>query len=265
MDARVLEHDRTGAGEPPYVLLPGGLTGWDSWLPLMPALSARRGVVRVQPISNAEGLAGRPGDPSYSADVERESIALTLDAAEVSEMHLVGWSNGGRMALDYALAHPGSVRTLTLIEPAAYWLVADVDETAASFDEYLLTCAGRELSDDDLREFLVRVGFGDASTDFEALPHWEFWSSCRQALSWGGERMTTSAVAGIEGFERLDVPTLLVRGRSTAPWLTAVVDLLATGMPDASVVELDGGHACLLESAGKFLAALGAHAGPATA
>jgi len=263
VNARVLEHDRAGAGEPPYVLLPGGLTGWESWLPLIPALSAQREVVRMQPISNAEGLAGRPGDPSYSADVERESIALTLDAAGVSEMHLVGWSNGGRMALDYALAHPGSVRTLTLIEPAAYWLVADVDETAASFDEYLLALAGRELSDDDLREFLVRVGFGDPDTDFEALPHWEFWSSCRQALSWGGERMTTSAVAGTEGFERLDVPTLLVRGRSTAPWLTAVVELLAAGMPDASVAELDGGHACLLESAEEFLAALGSHAAAA--
>lgn len=144
------------------MLLPGGLTGWDSWLRLMPALSARREVVRVQPISNAEGLAGRPGDPD---------------------------------------------------------------------------------------------------TDFEALPHWEFWSSCRQALSWGGEKMTTSAVAGTEGFERLDVPTLLIRGRSTAPWLTAVVDLLAAGMPDASVVDLDGGHACLLESAEDFVAALGAHSG----
>jgi len=260
VDARVLEHDRSGEGEPPYVLFPGGLTGWASWLPLLPALSAERGVVRLQPICNAEGLAGKPGDPTYDADVERESIGLTLAAAGVEEMHLVGWSNGGRIALDYALAHPESIRTLTLIEPAAYWLVTDSDETAASFHEYLLTCAGRELSDEDLREFLVRVGLGAPDTDFAALPQWGFWSSCRQALSWGGEKVTDSAAAGIEGFERLDVPTLLLRGRSTAAWLTAVVDLLAAGMPDARVVELDGGHACILESAEEFLAALSAHA-----
>lgn len=204
MDARVLEHDTVGEGEPPLVLLPGGLTGWQSWLPLVPALSADRRVVRVQPICNSEGLAGRPGTPDYNADVERESLALTLDTAGVAEMHLVGWSNGGRMALDFALAHPARVRTLTMIEPAAYWLVADEDESAASFHEYLVGLAGRELSDEDLCEFLVRAGLGPEGTDFKALPQWDFWSSCRQALSWGGERIIRSATAGIEGFERLN-------------------------------------------------------------
>ncbi|HZI74163.1 MAG TPA: hypothetical protein VFD73_09105, partial [Gemmatimonadales bacterium] len=47
MEARILEHDQAGAGEPPLVLVPGGLTGWDGWLPLVPALSASRRVVRV--------------------------------------------------------------------------------------------------------------------------------------------------------------------------------------------------------------------------
>lgn len=62
MEVRVLEYDTAGTGEPSLVLLPGGLTGWQSWLPLVPALSADRAVVRIQPICNAEGLAGRPGD-----------------------------------------------------------------------------------------------------------------------------------------------------------------------------------------------------------
>jgi hypothetical protein len=35
------------------------------------------------------------------------------------------------------------------------------------------------------------------------------------------------------------------RSRQTAPWLRNVVDLLAEGMPDTTVVELDGGHACI--------------------
>lgn len=259
MEARVLEHDAAGSGDPPIVLLPGGLTGWQSWLPLVPALSADRRVVRVQPICNAEGHAGRPGDPAYNADVERESIALTLAEAGVGEMHLVGWSNGGRIALDFALADPARIRTLTLIEPAAYWLVLEQDESARAFDEYFASCAGRELTDDDLCEFLIRAGIGPEGADFKSLPQWEFWSSCRQALSWGGERATSSAVAGIEGFERLDVPTLLIRGRSTAPWLYNVAGHLERGLPEASLVELDGGHACLLEHPEEFVATLRAH------
>lgn len=263
IEARVLEYDIAGIGEPPVVLLPGGLTGWQAWLPLVPALSADRVVVRVQPICNAEGLAGRPGDPTYDAEVERQSIGMTLDEAAVSEMHLVGWSNGGRMALDFALAHPERVLTLTLIEPAAYWLVADEDESARSFHEYLTRLAGRELTDEDLREFLVRAGIGPEDADFASLPQWDFWFSCRQALSWGGEKMTSSAAAGIEGFERLGTPTLVIRGSSTSPWLRGVAEHLAQNMPEAKLVELEGGHACILESPEGFVAALGSHIGTA--
>lgn len=263
MEARILEHDQAGSGEPPLVLLPGGLTGWQSWLPLMPALSASRRVVRLQPIMNAEGLAGHPGDPTYDAEVERESIDKTLNQAGVAEMQLVGWSNGGRIALDFALAHPQRVLTLTLIEPAAYWLVADREESARSFQEYLDRCAGRELTDEDLCEFLVRAGLGGADTDFGSLPQWDFWSSCRQALSWGGERAMSSAAAGIEGFERLAVPTLVIRGRSSSPWLREVAGLLASEMPEASLVELEGSHACILEHPEEFAAALAGHLGRA--
>lgn len=259
MEARVLEYDRVGEGAPPLVLLPGGLTGWQSWLPLVPELSADRSVVRVQPICNAEGLAGRPGDPTYNAEVERESIGLTLDEAGVSEMHLVGWSNGGRIALDFALAHPRRVLSLTMIEPAAYWLVADEDESARAFHDYFVGLDGRDVTDEDLCEFLFRAGLGDEGTDFKSLPQWDFWSSCRQTLSWGGEKATSSAAAGIEGYERLDTPTLVIRGRSTSPWLREVAGLLAREMPAAKLVELDGGHACILEHPEDFLATLRSH------
>lgn len=255
----MLEHDRTGDGDPPIVLLPGGLTGWQSWLSLLPALSADRPVVRIQPICNAEGLAGRPGDRSYSADVERESIAMTLEQAEVSQMHLVGWSNGGRMALDFALSDPQRVLSLTMIEPAAYWLVADEDESARAFHEYLMGLAGQDVTDDDLCEFLIRAGLGGEDADFKSLPQWDFWSSCRHSLSWGGERMIQSSAVGIEGRERLDIPTLVIRGRSTSPWLREVAGHLVQEMPFARLVELDGGHACILEHPDDFVGVLGDH------
>lgn len=254
----MLEHDEAGRGEPPLVLLPGGLTGWQSWLPLVPELSAERRVVRVQPIANAEGMAGRIGDPSYEADLERESLGLTLEELGVGDMHLVGWSNGGRIALDFSVASPGRIRTLTMIEPAAWWLVAD-DPSAQAFGEFLAGCAGRECGEEDVHRFLLAAGVGAADTDFSGLAQWDFWVSCRQVLSWYGERAVRSAQAGIEGFERLEAPTLLVRGRRTAPWLAGAVDVLAAGLPNAAVVDLEGGHACLLESAPDFLAALGEH------
>jgi pimeloyl-ACP methyl ester carboxylesterase len=258
VEPRVLEHDQAGEGEPPLVLLPGGLTGWQGWLPFVPTLSERRRVLRIQTIANAEGMAGRIGDGSYDANVERESIRLTLEEAGIGEMHLVGWSNGGRIALDFALAHPERVRTLTAVEPAAWWL-AEGDEGGRRFGEFILDCAGRECGEEDVRAFLIGAGVVGPDADFAALPQWDFWLTCRQVISWYGREAVRTAEAGIANFERLTVPTLLMRGSRTAPWLGRAVDVLAAGLPDAGVVELDGGHACLLERPQDFLTALAGH------
>src|SRR5262249_26994219 len=153
MEARLLEHDQNGTGEPPYVFLPGGLTGWQSLLSLVPILSSERRLVRMQSMVNAEGMAGRTGGGSDEAAVGAQSIELTLEEAEVEDMHLIGWSNGGRMALDFALAHSDRIHTLTLAEPAAWWLVADRDETAAGLTAFGIDCAGREIGDDDVERF----------------------------------------------------------------------------------------------------------------
>jgi len=259
VEPRVLENEQVGEGDPPLVLIPGGLTGWQSWLPLLPALSERRRVVRVQSIPNAEGMAGNIGDGTYDAKVERDSIALTLDSLGIEEIDLVGWSNGGRIALDFALAEPRRVRSLTVIEPAAWWLVENRDESARRFGEFIVGCGGRALGATELRGFLVGVNLGGPDTDFESLPQWQIWWPCRNVLSWCSEAFVRSAEAGIAGFERLDIPTLLVRGRATAPWLGSVVDVLAEGISGADTVELDGGHASLLESPEDFTRALFEH------
>jgi pimeloyl-ACP methyl ester carboxylesterase len=259
VEARILEHGQSGEGDPPLVFLPGGLTGWKSLAPLVPSLSTTRRLVRMQPIINAEGMAGLTGDGSYDAAIERQSIAMTLAEAGVGDMHLIGWSNGGRMALDFALSEPERIRTLTLVEPAAWWLVDDRDETAADFTRFAIDCAGREIGEDDVEKFFRDVGFGGPDTDIRSLPVWELGLSGRQTLSWYDEGAIETLAAGIEGFERLDVPTLLIRGRRTAPWLQSVAGALAEGLPATTVVELDGGHACILEQPVEFVAALSRH------
>jgi pimeloyl-ACP methyl ester carboxylesterase len=103
MRPRVLRHDVSGEGEP-LVLVPGGLTGWLSWLPHTERLSATRRTVRVQPLHNELGSAGQPGDPRYTAETERESLRLTLDELGLDRPDLAGWSGGGRALLEFALA-----------------------------------------------------------------------------------------------------------------------------------------------------------------
>ncbi|MGI8423967.1 MAG: hypothetical protein ACR2NO_07645 [Chloroflexota bacterium] len=54
MEPSVLQHDVKGQGNP-IVLVPGGLTGWLSWIPHQERLSRQRQVIRVQPIYNQLG------------------------------------------------------------------------------------------------------------------------------------------------------------------------------------------------------------------
>jgi len=121
MEPRVLKLDDRGAGEP-LVLVPGGLTGWVSWVPHQERLVNRHRVIRVQPIHNELGSKGIPGDPGYTAQVERESLRLTLDALNLARAHLAGWSGGGLALIEFAIEYPKRVRSLTLVEPAAYWI-----------------------------------------------------------------------------------------------------------------------------------------------
>jgi pimeloyl-ACP methyl ester carboxylesterase len=163
------------------------------------------------------------------------------------------------MALDFALAHVGRVRSLTMIEPSAPWLVSEISEDVRNVERLMRACAGREVTDQDLIAFLRIVGLGGADVDFTSSPAWAVWSAHRNYLSWYGERSIRTSQAGIAAFEHLTVPVLLVRGTRTAPWLSRIVDFFAERLPAATVVELEGGHASIFKSPDEFAAALRDH------
>ena len=127
MEPRVLQFDDRGAGDP-LVLVPGGLAGWVSWVPHQERLVDRHRVVRVQPIHNELGSKGVPGDSDYTAQIERESLRLTLDALDLERPHFAGWSGVASPWIEFAIEYPERVRSLTLVEPAAYWVLALLGE-----------------------------------------------------------------------------------------------------------------------------------------
>lgn len=260
MEPRVLQHDVQGQGEP-VVLIPGGLTGWLSWIPHQERLAGRYRAIRVQPIHNELGSAGLPGDPGYTAATEREALRLTLDALGLDSPHLVGWSGGGKAALEFATEYPDRVRSLTMVEPAAYWILeqrGDGHTDVGRVNSLVHGLFGRPVTEDNLAEFLALAGFVESAQDAPSHPNWNRWLTHRMALSWQGEELdhpgrTVAELAGIT------CPVLLTKGTRTADWLKRVVDILGEWLPNASVVELDGDHAHHIESIDAFLRALDAH------
>ncbi len=260
MHPRVLRCDAQGEGSP-IILVPGGLTGWLSWRPHQERLAGRYRAVRVQPIHNELGSAGTPGQPGYTYEVEREALRMTLDELGLHRAHFTGWSGGGKAALEFAIEYPERVQTLTLIEPAAYWVLEQLggeNEVVQELNAFLHPLYGQEISEDDLAVFLEYAGFVANRGEARTHPNWERWLPHRMALSWQSEELDHPP-RSLGDLRRVSCSSLLVKGTVTADWLKRVVDVLGQRLPDATVLELEGDHACHIQSLDAFLHAFERH------
>ena len=162
----VMPFDTKGDGRP-LVLVGGGLTGWQSWVPHQERLAAHRRVTRLQPLNVSLGLDETPLPDDYSVKLESGALAASLDRAQLpGAVDIVAWSYGALVTLDFALDHPGRVRTLTLIEPPAFWVLEatgslgersarERDELKALHDEMK-----GDVTEEQLERFLKQAGFG---------------------------------------------------------------------------------------------------------
>jgi len=260
MEPRVLQHEITGDGEP-IVLVPGGLTGWLSWIPHAERLATTRRVIRVQPIHNELGSAGRLGDLTYTAETEREALRMTVEELAIEDADFAGWSGGGRALVEFALTYPERVRTLTLIEPAAYWVLEQLGHSDPDVDRintFIHHLAGSDVTEDDLAAFLELAGFVSSADEAREHPNWARWVTHRMALSWQSEELDRTG-RSIKELASIDVPVLLFKGTVTGDWEKRVVNELGARIPGARVLEIPGDHACHIQSIDAFLDALKRH------
>jgi pimeloyl-ACP methyl ester carboxylesterase len=258
-ERRHLLHERTGAGNP-IVLVPGGLSGWVSWIPHARTLSESHEVIRVQLRGLELVESGQVVPDSYAITTETDALLATVDALGLERFDLAGWSFGGLVALDFALAHPGRVRTLTLIEPAAYWILREAGYDRGVLDDLERSdCSlrGKTITPMEFRNFLVRVGLAKPDDDVESHRSWPIWMQNRQILASIG--MIWDYDNSLDCLRELDVPILAVFGSDSCSHDVAIVRTLAATAPKVTLLELPGDHACHLQSGVAFLAALEAH------
>lgn len=247
------EYEDTGQGDP-LVLMPGGLTGWLSWIPHAEALSAQRRVIRVQLQSIALGLMDAPLPADFSVNYEVASLGATLDSLAIERADFAAWSYGAAVTLSYAIHHPQRVRTLTLIEPPAFWVLRArglLPEGALRLQTLLQPLAGADVTEDQLIEFLRLVSLLPEGVDPRTLPQWPLWSQHRYSLRGQGSAFTH--VDSIQLLRAFDRPVLLVRGEGTSKSLDAVTDALIEELSDVRVATFPGGHAPHIVSMQPFL------------
>lgn len=121
------------AGEgPPVVLVHAGIADHRMWDAVVPALADRHTVIRYD--LRGFGESAPPTGPFSEAD----DLRRLLDHLGHERVRLVGASWGGRVAVDFTLAHPARVHSLAVFAPpwpgyhwSADMIAYDEAETAA--------------------------------------------------------------------------------------------------------------------------------------
>lgn len=125
-----------GSG-PPLVLLHGGAGNGEHWAFQLPALAERFTVITVD--ARGHGRSTRDERPlSYA--LMAEDLLAVLDALKLERASLLGWSDGGIVALELARRHPGRVDRLVLFG-VNFDLTGGAKGTSPALTAYFKRCA----------------------------------------------------------------------------------------------------------------------------
>lgn len=241
-------------GDPAILLIAGMSSPMDWWEDGFCERLAvgRRHVIRYDFRDTGRSTTYLPGMPGYTdADLRADAVAL-LDVLGIDRAHIVGVSMGAGIAQCLAVEHPGRVATLTLIDTTA--ALAGVPDGLPPMQPELaahFAAAGErpapEWSDHEaLVDMLVeeqrafmRAGFEESrvrgiaervvarSVDLEAS------LSNHAMLDFGPDPTGTLA--------DITAPTLVVHGTADPMFPLPHGEALATAIPHAALLPLDGG------------------------
>jgi pimeloyl-ACP methyl ester carboxylesterase len=90
----------------PVILLHGGLGNSDHWSNQVPALAEHFRVIAID--SRGQGRSTRTRAP-ISYDAMANDVLAVMDSLQLPRASIVGWSDGGEIALKLAISHPDRV------------------------------------------------------------------------------------------------------------------------------------------------------------
>jgi pimeloyl-ACP methyl ester carboxylesterase len=231
-DGTAIGYFRSGSG-PPLVLVHGTTADHTRWQTVLPLLEPHATVHAM----DRRGR-GASGDADvYTVEAEFVDVAAVVDAvadAAGGPADLLGHSYGGVCALE-TTARTTAVRRLVLYEPP----VLPPPRSAASDRLAELLAAGRrsEVVETFFRE-VARIPDGDIAL-LKSLPSWQARVAAAHTTV-REERLGDQYRFDPARFASLTVPTLLLAGSQSPPFLQASTEAVAAAVPGARVIVLAG-------------------------
>jgi len=238
---RTIQWEEEGTG-PTIVLLPPGASTAGVWRGVTEHLAGRYRTVAVN-VAGYGGTTRWQGERPIALADEAAAAAAVI-AAQGEPVHLVGHSFGGTIALMVVLGGYAVARTLTLIEPSPYEMLAQAGEP--ELHRQIAAVNGA---------FIEAIRAGDHEAAFARyVDYYTNGPGSWQALS-EKARSRFLAVADIvanglaavhadrtpiAALDGLAVPALLIRGAGTSPIHARLAEIVAERIPGARLETIAG-------------------------
>lgn len=247
-----LHYAEVGSGVP-VVFVHGSISDLEYWKDQVNAFGSKYRAITYSRRYNYPNT--NPAQPGYSAVVDADDLAAFIKTLHLGKVYIVGHSYGGLTALFLATRHPELIRAVVLAEPPAVSLLTHMpDEEATPADAIYADIQARmvEPMKRDFGDHNTDAGVGDFIDYVFAKPHaWAGMSAddraetLRDAHEWEVMMTTGTLFPDIDpkDIAAIKVPTLIMSGAKSYPFLTYIDQDLERLIPDAeSIVYPEAGH-----------------------
>lgn len=240
-----LYYEDAGTG-PPLVLLHDGLLDCRIWDDQFKVLSGNYRVVRYD--MRGHGRSGISADEFSHIEDLRDLLGFL----NIERAHLLGLSNGGRVALDFSLAYPKMVGTLVLVGPSLSGYHFS-EETRRRISESF--SAGNRngataFADSWLEDYFWAPSLGGAATRRKLR---ELLLEAFHYFSRPPRPSELQEPGAIRRLSEVPCPVVVVVGERDSPDNRAIADILESSIPGAEKVTMpDVGHMLNLEMPEEF-------------
>lgn len=232
-----MHYDVQGEGHP-LVLVHAGIANLNMWERQMPAFTKHFRVVRY----DVRGFGETPDPAGKYTDYE--DLKALLDLLEVERAHVLGISNGGRIAMEFALTFPERLNRLVLVAPGlpGYRLPEDKfdDEMSAKYEAAIKSGDKALAAEINAQLWVDGPGRKAEQVDSE-FRKWAL-DLIHHTVDLGigeGEGAFARPLAA-ERLSDLKSPTLLILGDEDLQGMHAIAGQLEKGAPNLKRVDMPG-------------------------
>lgn len=237
-DGTTIAFDQSGQG-PVVILVDGALQyrAFDQGMAqLADLLSKHFTVIHYDRRGRGDSTDTQP----YALEREFEDIEALIDDAGGSAF-LYGISSGASLAMEAAVKLQGKVKKLAMYE-APYNDDPAAQETWKTYTKQLADLLAEGRNDDAVGLFMMLVGATAEQVDeIRQTPMWPLWEPIAPTLAYDHiAALGEDATVPVERAARLTVPTLIIDGSESFPFMHVTATTLAKTIPNSQHRTLPG-------------------------